>query len=196
MRELKVSLPQPCGEDWEAMAPTGCNRHCASCDKIIYDLEQHAFDDVETLVANGEDVCVRVRIGSNGSIALKPATGRLGGRLMMAAASAGLIAAASPALAKAPGKITGQIETSFWAAKVYATDASGKRFRASLKRNGRYWIKNLPPGDYVVTASSCDGDWTVGKVTVSGGEARLAKASEPGQECIIIGVMKVESHEG
>lgn len=198
MRELQVDFPQPCGENWEAMAASGCNRHCASCDKTIYDLEAHSFEDVEALVAREEPVCVRARIGFDGMVALEPDRRGFGARVVIAAASAGLLATAAPAHATDRGKIVGQIDTSYWGAVVFATDTTGKRYRGGVRGDGRFWIKKLPPGDYVVTATSCGGEaWTVGKVSVAHGETSLPKASEPPEdECIIVGVMERKRHSG
>lgn len=34
---LKIELPEPCGENWEAMIPMGCGRFCAGCGKTVID---------------------------------------------------------------------------------------------------------------------------------------------------------------
>lgn len=80
MKELRVSFPEPCGEKWEEMPVSGCNRHCASCDKIIYDLSQMAFDDVETLLTVKPDACVRAAVKVDGSVRLKEKFGKKNGK--------------------------------------------------------------------------------------------------------------------
>lgn len=34
---ISISLPEPCGEDWNAMMPDSCGRFCASCQKTVID---------------------------------------------------------------------------------------------------------------------------------------------------------------
>ena len=34
---LRITIPEPCHEDWNAMTPAQQGRHCASCNKIVMD---------------------------------------------------------------------------------------------------------------------------------------------------------------
>ena len=70
MADLKVSFPAPCSEPWDGMPPVGCNRHCASCDKIIHDLAALTIDQAEALLESGEEVCVRAKVGKGGVVEL------------------------------------------------------------------------------------------------------------------------------
>jgi len=49
------------------MAPRGCNRQCASCDRIIHDLAALTFDEAAGLLASDEDVSVRAKAAATGS---------------------------------------------------------------------------------------------------------------------------------
>jgi hypothetical protein len=184
MVDLEVSFPKPCDERWDGMQRVGCNRHCASCDTIVHDLEAYRFDEIAALVSRGEEVCVRARIGADGEVALKPG-GRRTGRLILAA-SAGMLAITSPAYAQPKGKIVGKVDGH----QVIATDEAGRRYRAALRQDGRFWFRGLPPGKYVVSAHGCTEPWTVGTATVRGGKVELPPSFDPkADECIIVGVI-------
>ena len=70
MEELEVEIGTSCHETWEEMTTTGCNRHCAACDKVIHDLEQMTGGDAAALLESGEEVCVRAQISANGRVKL------------------------------------------------------------------------------------------------------------------------------
>ena len=193
MRNLLVEFPQPCGERWDDMARQGCNRHCASCDTTIYDLESYSFDEVEALTEQEGPICVRARLALDGTVALRPSVMGRAGRLVVAV-SAGVLAAASPALAEAGGKLVGHIDSGF-RVKVTAKDADGRSYRAAVRQDGRFWFKKLPPGDYVVTARGCSNEWTVGKASIRSGTIELPKSVDP-DDCIIVGVMEIKDREG
>ena len=59
---MKISIPEPCHEDWTAMTPRERGRHCASCAKTVVDFT--AMTDAEVVGylrgASGE-TCGRVR---------------------------------------------------------------------------------------------------------------------------------------
>ncbi len=193
MRSLKVSFPEPCSERWEDMAPSGCNRHCATCDKAIHDLESYRFEEVEALIAREGEVCVRAKIGADGEVKLKRGAAGVAGRLVLAA-SAGMLAVATPALGQSSGSIVGHID-GVMLVRVTATDATGRSFRAAVRSDGKFWFKNLPAGEYVVIAQGCEVQWTVGKVTVSGRKVTLPPSTDP-SECIIIGAIEIKRTQG
>jgi hypothetical protein len=198
MREIRVTFPQPCDERWDAMQPKGCDRQCANCDTLVHNLEALTFDEAAALAGRGGEVCVRARIDAGGRIVLKRSSARGVGRMVLAAAaSASALVSAVPALAQDKGKIVGKIDSTYWAPRVIATATDGKVHRAAVRDDGRFWIRNLPPGDYVVTATSCDGVWTVGTVTVKQRQVVMPPASEPVDErCIIVGMIQIEPVEG
>ena len=70
MEELEVEIGTSCLETWEEMTTTGCNRHCAACDKVIHDLEQMTGGDAAALLESGEEVCVRAQISASGRVKL------------------------------------------------------------------------------------------------------------------------------
>src|SRR6185369_252274 len=100
MQDVRVSFPRPCSEKWDEMSPSGCNRHCDRCDKIIHDLERLTLDEAEALLRSESEVCVRAKLDAEGAIQLKASRKPRVGRLV--AASIGMLAMAAPATAAKP----------------------------------------------------------------------------------------------
>lgn len=202
MKELRISFPEPCGEKWEDMPVSGCNRHCASCDNIIYDLSQMAFDDVETLLTVKPDVCVRAAVDVNGSVRLKEKFGKKSGKMVVAmGASLGLMLAAEPAAASPAGSrgtISGKFEGYFADGWVTATDAQGKEYRTKVSRYGHYKFKKLPDGIYVLRFDTdCGLPWVSEPVVVQmGSKSKLPSVFPDDSDCIIIGSMKLDQNAG
>lgn len=192
MRELRVSFPEPCDEKWEQMTPTGCDRICARCDKVIHDLSQLEFEEAETLLRRDPDTCVRASIGPGGVVALKSERQGSAGRMIIAAVAAGLVAT-QPALARRDrpdGAIAGRVESFGFSLRVIATDANGTEFRTRVN-NRRFRIRHLPAGTYTLTfVPSCGESWTVENVVVGNGETVLPDVRDEGT-CIIVGQARV-----
>jgi hypothetical protein len=152
--DLKVEFPEPCSENWDAMRPHGCHRHCALCDKVIHDLTALTFDEAEALIAREEEACVRAEIGPGGVVRLKP-SGRSTGRRMVAAAGASLALATAacqtvPDEAEQRYAISGQIYDGL-ASKVILYSDTGKSKRRKLKTmSGEFAFTNLAPGTYTL----------------------------------------------
>lgn len=152
MTDLKVEFPEPCSEDWNAMRPHGCHRHCASCDKVIHDLAALTFEQAEALLAREDEACVRAAIGPGGVVRLK-SSGRSTGRRMVAVAGASL-ALATAACQTVPEEtapqytISGQIYDGL-ASKVTLYSDTGKSKRRKLKK-GEFAFTNLAPGTYTL----------------------------------------------
>ncbi|XZF15572.1 carboxypeptidase-like regulatory domain-containing protein [Chitinophagaceae bacterium MMS25-I14] len=57
-----LSIPEPCSEDWENMAPNGCGRFCFSCQKTIIDFTELTDNDLCSIVQTApEGFCGRFR---------------------------------------------------------------------------------------------------------------------------------------
>lgn len=199
MADLRVSFPKPCGEDWEAMAQAGCGRTCARCDKVVHHLSRYDMDGVEALLRADPDACVRAQIGADGAVELKPGRGAGARRLVVAAAvSASLLTTGEPALAKEgrpAGAIAGQVEECGFKVRITATHESGRTYSAKAGLNGRYKIKHLPAGTYNLAFHSEAGDdWKVDNVAV-GREKVIVPARQDPQQCIVIGLLRVESDD-
>jgi len=192
MPDLPVSFPEPCAERWDAMAPAGCGRICARCDKVIHDLSRYDADEAEVLLRADPDTCVRAEIAPDGVVALRP--GRAGRRLVLAATlSAGLLSGA-PALAKQDrpaGAISGRYEIKGERVRVVAVDQAGRRYQTHTGLRGRYRIAGLPPGTYTLKfEETCGEPSTVPNVVVGVGETVVS--TDPEYRCIVVGRLLIE----
>jgi hypothetical protein len=61
---FNIKLKNPCTEDWHAMQPTGCGRHCAVCDKVVVDFSSMDKATIGRVLAAraGEAVCGNFRV--------------------------------------------------------------------------------------------------------------------------------------
>ena len=200
MTDLHVRFPKPCAEGWDAMTPSGCNRHCASCDTVVHDLAELTLAEAEALLALEKEVCVRARVGPSGHVAFK-SNGWGDARRMVATVGAGLglMAASSPAFAaRSPtvGSIEGKVAGGYWGMRVVATNANGKRYKARVQNQGHYRIGNLPPGSYSLYAfPDCGEPSETVQASVVAGKATVKDISEVLQ-CIVVGQLVIEDGNG
>jgi hypothetical protein len=200
MPDVRVSFPRPCDEKWEAMTPAGCDRVCGRCDKLIHDLSNYELDEAVALLRRNPGTCVRARVGADGTVALKPGRQESARRMVIAAAlTASLLAGGEPAAASAnrpQGAISGNVEACGARTRVIATDQSGATFRAKARDSGRYKIRHLPAGTYSLTFVPEVGEkWTLENIVVGDRETKLADSRKLDQ-CIVIGLLRIEDSKG
>lgn len=59
---IKITIPQPCTENWELMTPNQQGRHCALCSKTVIDFTKYSDDELIAFFAQQTgDVCGRVK---------------------------------------------------------------------------------------------------------------------------------------
>jgi hypothetical protein len=60
---LKITVPRPCNEDWEAMTPRDQGRHCTACVKTVVDFTAMPDEEVKNylLQRRAEKICGRFR---------------------------------------------------------------------------------------------------------------------------------------
>ena len=122
-------LDRPCEASWDDMRPVRDGRHCASCDRVVYDLRRFSETRVRALAAllGPTGFCARQTLDGDGELLLAPAGAPTLGRrarwagealavlgvagcasaaVQPAARPAPVHAAAPPAAACAPGPAT------------------------------------------------------------------------------------------
>jgi len=198
MSDLRVSLPKPCDETWEAMPLSGCDRVCARCDHVVHDLREYTFVEAEALLRANPGSCVRAQIGADGAVTLKPGRGGKTRRMMIAAAAtAGLMMASAPAYAKRDrpsGAISGRVESPLNRVRVTATGADGRTWQVRTT-SGRFTIRHLPAGTYRLTFEACEPYPPVENVVVRDGETRVPNIRSE-EQCIVIGLLRIEDDRG
>lgn len=196
MRDVKVTFPNPCDQPWNAMAPRGCNRHCAACDTLIHDLAALTLAEAKALLASGQEVCVRAKVGADGVIALKPSDRSTGRRLVAAATASLALATAAcqtvPDAAEPRFQITGKFP---WKDQFYNAELTSADGRQWPKRRepgtGRFIFEDLAPGVYELsTIGNCGERVVVETITIDATSVDLGRtAPEADDSCLIIGVM-------
>lgn len=60
--QIKLSIPEPCHEDWAKMSPTEKGRHCAVCDKEVLDMRGKSHEEVAEKISNAKsgEVCAQI----------------------------------------------------------------------------------------------------------------------------------------
>lgn len=65
----RLQVTAPCTADWETMAGNNRQRHCAQCDKVVFDFAQMTPRQVEAIVAvNRGNLCARLTRQPDGSL--------------------------------------------------------------------------------------------------------------------------------
>jgi hypothetical protein len=199
MKDIRVSFPKPCREDWNEMTPEGRNRFCGECSKTIHDLRRYRWDEVDALLRSGEEVCVRAEIGKSDVVALRSDSMRKAGRIIATiSASVGLASLSAPVFAgkRGPeGTIAGKVDYAWPQILVTATSADGTKHISKTNWKGRYKIKHLPPGSYKIAFYDGETDWVGPDAVVEDRKTAIRDTENPNPP-IIVGMIQVELNGG
>jgi hypothetical protein len=217
MKAIEVAFPEPCAEAWEDMTPAGCNRHCATCDKVIHDLEQMTGDQLAELLDESDDVCVRAKVDTDGNVRLKDRSnhGMPTFRRVATGAAASLGVAACSGMGSdgstafnVSGAITGN--ESYGLLELQRSGEAidrkpGPRPRGIERRphpvyaarpdaNGEYNFQGVGRGKYTLSWTNCYGRAVLAEIEIDKNDLQLANLTPPpeidDQYCeIIVGVM-------
>ena len=197
MADLKVSLPKPCGEQWEARAPQGCNRHCAVCDTTIHDLSSMTVDETEALLLSGEEVCVRAEVARNGTVrTAHPAIP--GSRRIVAAIGASVSLAAAACQPATISHVTPRYEINghfnylSMTTQATLTSSTGKTYKSRINGDQQFRFTNLPAGTYKLSFDDCGEMKEIPDIVVFDDvDMGEVKGFNDGN-CIIIGKLKLD----
>ncbi|GGG54200.1 hypothetical protein GCM10011414_24940 [Croceivirga lutea] len=59
--KFKVTIPEPCHEDWNTMTPTQKGRFCELCSKEVQDFTFKSNTQIAAILANNDSICGRFR---------------------------------------------------------------------------------------------------------------------------------------
>ena len=97
--KYKISIPEPCHEDWNKMTPNEKGRFCDSCEKTIIDFSNYSKTELAKRINSGENMCGRFKpeqlntpLNYHGPLYLKGANWIL--------SLAGLVAVSAPVLSQ------------------------------------------------------------------------------------------------
>jgi hypothetical protein len=64
MQKIKIHIPEPCTENWDAMTPNTQGRFCGSCQKTVVDFTQQSDYDIAQFLGKPEnaDACGRFTV--------------------------------------------------------------------------------------------------------------------------------------
>ncbi|MBY6128724.1 hypothetical protein KUW15_08360 [Qipengyuania aquimaris] len=193
MNDLRVTFPKPCSEDWEAMAPSGCNRHCSKCDRVIHDLSEMTTDEIEELARSEDAPCVRAVIMTDGSVATANVADA-GKRRIMAAVGASLSLAVAACQTTSEPRVTplytvsGSTDWGTGDRTVTLTRSDGETKRKKVSPRRDFSFNNLHAGTYELRVESWCADPIVQQIEIGSTDIEVGEIVME-SECIIVGVM-------
>lgn len=57
--KYRMSIPKPCGEDWNSMEVVEQGRYCSVCEKVVFDYSKASKQDLIELIKRGDKICGR-----------------------------------------------------------------------------------------------------------------------------------------
>ena len=60
-KSIKITIANPCHEDWTKMTPTEKGKHCNSCEKEVIDFSEKSDEEIFKLVRSGASMCGRFK---------------------------------------------------------------------------------------------------------------------------------------
>jgi hypothetical protein len=195
MSDLIVSLPSPCGEKWEGMAVSGCNRHCAACDTVIHDLSLMTVGEAENLLAAKEEICVKAIVRPDGTVRTAKTRTRTS-RRMVTTVGVSLSLATAACQTASPQvspryEVAGQVKLENWSSTAKLVSATGKTYSFSIRSDRKFRFANLRPGTYTLFFyGSCNEEHKIENIVVHD-DLNLGELEWNDEgDCIIIGKLK------
>lgn len=70
-REYKITIPEPCHEDWDKMTPNDIGRFCGSCSKNVVDFTNMLPGEIQVYFQQHNNVCGRFKKSQLDSITIQ-----------------------------------------------------------------------------------------------------------------------------
>jgi hypothetical protein len=61
MKTIRITIPEPCHEDWARMTQQDKGKFCSSCEKVVYDMSVMTDNEIVKLVNADKKICGRFR---------------------------------------------------------------------------------------------------------------------------------------
>jgi hypothetical protein len=61
MKSIKITIPEPCHEDWGEMTQQDKGKFCSSCKKVVYDMSVMTDNEIIKLIEADDKVCGRFK---------------------------------------------------------------------------------------------------------------------------------------
>ncbi len=58
---IKIDIPKPCSENWDAMTLTEKGRHCALCKKTVFDFTSKINEQIFKTIEQNKNLCGRFK---------------------------------------------------------------------------------------------------------------------------------------
>lgn len=58
--KYKITIPEPCSEDWNLMTPQEKGRHCVVCDKVVVDFSKATKQEIINHITKEGKICGRI----------------------------------------------------------------------------------------------------------------------------------------
>jgi hypothetical protein len=60
MITYRISIPEPCNENWDQMTPKKNGRHCSSCNKVVVDFTNMSEKEIVAFLLKNKSACGRI----------------------------------------------------------------------------------------------------------------------------------------
>ncbi len=160
---LKVSIPEPCHEDWNKMEPIEINRrHCQSCEKVVTDFTNMTDVQIGNHLRKGGNLCGRFRKSQLDRRIAVGGPRRFSG-LRAAAAASGLLFAVPAAAQTLPDAPTHQVDTQIQGGiKANTTKPTDPTLKGNVRVSGKVTDSD---GEGLIGASVLLQGTTTGTIT-------------------------------
>ena len=58
--KYKITIPEPCSENWDSMTSAEKGRHCAVCDKTVHDFSSFTKSELQVFLEENKRVCGKI----------------------------------------------------------------------------------------------------------------------------------------
>ena len=106
---INISIPEPCGENWQKMTPVSGGRHCDVCEKCIVDFTQSSDKEIWKAYQKENKICGQFRPDQLNRLISQPKEKRV----PMGIAAAAVLSMSTPAMAQTSASAMVEIPSNY-----------------------------------------------------------------------------------